>query len=924
MQPRDPIVELHDTRLYSALASSDREYADRITRFVAEIAPILATTQRHFPYYTRHDAHHGFRVVRRMEQVLEPTCLEVGAPGALNPVEMFLLIGAAYAHDLGMTVFPGEADDLLAALGLTQSPGWETDAVLQAHLRREHSRRGGEYINQNALALGVPMNLVSALDTMMRAHNLAISELDALGVAHAAQERELDVRHLAAVVCIGDALEFSDTRVMEGVLDRIKVDPSDSARVSYRENMKHVCVGDSLAVDLDGRVIASGTFAEAEVLALAHQTLDQIEGWVQGYCDIDRRSRRRRLKIRPEPFLRNLSFLGGRFERLGVRLNKRSVIDLIASNAVWKSNAGIAIRELVQNAVEACRYRAHHAGSVDCYTPAVRVEFDRTHRTVTVTDNGCGMSERTVLNNFLTVGSSRSKEASYVQADYAPIARFGIGFWSVFVIASKARVETAAFEPHRGQPDSAARAPGIAFEVSLDELKDYTVFKPITRPSGTRVVLALSDEAAIDDVFAHARATLHCPEIPVTLVFDGEEIAVPRAVPDVSDFDILTGRSRLLDELGVRIFRWRGQLGDSELSLGLAYRMVDGKATFLADQESSLMTVLGTIRSPSTSVCGFSVPLRPDALCIDHPRVGTFHANHRTPKGFEYALDRQQLLPNVASQHFARDIAELFHTGYRQFLASTNSTDPATVAALRDQAQMHGGNVFDTFTEDELSNAAAHHPDLLCFRLFPVRPGGEPRDIQPLHVDLAGLRCLSGTVFTLQTRADVRVQGARFISFDTERPEALQLACETVRNWMTSGQVAQPAYVMEANRLGSMLFDADPDSSVGFVTVALFGALCIQSMSLDRMRFDAAPTNVLAGIQGRWAGAIYLRSFSTPTNKPYLFLGRHRVLVERSSRLARHLLDLHESGRHMRIAETIVHLKEDEAGFAQEVIRELL
>ena len=75
MQPRDPIVELHDTRLYSALASSDREYADRITRFVAEIAPILATTQRHFPYYTRHDAHHGFRVVRRMEQVLEPTCL---------------------------------------------------------------------------------------------------------------------------------------------------------------------------------------------------------------------------------------------------------------------------------------------------------------------------------------------------------------------------------------------------------------------------------------------------------------------------------------------------------------------------------------------------------------------------------------------------------------------------------------------------------------------------------------------------------------------------------------------------------------------------------------------------------------------------------------------------------------------------------
>ena len=71
MQTREPIAELHDTLLYKLLSAIDQEYADRITRFVTGIAPILATTQRHFPYYTRHDAHHGFRVVRRMEQVLD-------------------------------------------------------------------------------------------------------------------------------------------------------------------------------------------------------------------------------------------------------------------------------------------------------------------------------------------------------------------------------------------------------------------------------------------------------------------------------------------------------------------------------------------------------------------------------------------------------------------------------------------------------------------------------------------------------------------------------------------------------------------------------------------------------------------------------------------------------------------------------------
>lgn len=924
MQVRDPIVELHDTQLYRVLADADPDYASRITTFVEVIAPILATTERHFPYYTRHDAHHGFRVARRVEQVVEKSCFEADATNKFTPVEIFLLIAAAYAHDLGMTVFPDEADRLLLTLKLKQSSGWETDPALQAYLRREHSKRGGSYILQNADKLKMPVSLVNALDTMMKAHNFSVAELEALDAAYAAQERQLDIRQLAAIVCIGDALEFSDTRVIEGVLDRIKIDPSDGARVSYRENMKHVCVGDSLAVNDDGRVIVSGTFSEPEVLALAHVTVDQMEEWVQGYCDIDRRSMRRRLAIRPEPFLRNLVFTEGRFERLGVRLNKRSVIDLIASNAVWRTNAGIAIRELVQNAVEACRFRAHHSARVDRYLPGVRVEFDRTNRTVTVQDNGCGMSERTILNNFLTVGSSRSKEVGYLETDYAPIARFGVGFWSVFTIADKARIETAAFEGYRGFPAEASSADGIAFEVSLDELKDYTVFQPVTRPCGTRIVLNFRDAAVFDDIFEQSKAMLLCSEIPVTLVIDSQEIQVPMAVPDVSDTDILGARNRVMEELGVQIFRWRGSLGETELTLGLAYRMEDGRATFLADPSSSLMTAIGGHRYPRTSICGFSVPIRPDSLCIDLMRVGTFHANHRTPKGFEFSLDRQQLLQNEASERFARDITELFHNGYREFLAKTNSRDPAIVADLRDHAQMHGGNVYDVFTGAELTNAALHHPDLLCFRLFPVNQTDNFNQSSPIYIDLSGIRRLTGTVFTLQKRADIRIQGASFISFNPEEPQALGVVYEAVRAWIASGLVSLPAYVIEANRLGSMLFDADPESSVRFVGHSIYGQLCIQAMRLERASFNTAPSNIMTEIQGRWTGTIYLRTFNTPNGKPYLFLGRHRVLVERSSRLAQHLQELVAGGRRMRVAQTIAHLQEDEQGYMPEEIRDLL
>ena len=109
---RDPVEEIKSTKVFSYLALQSSEYADRAIRFVEAIAPILATTVQHFPLYTRHDAHHGFQVVRRLQDVVQDGCFDSGSDKALGAPELFLLIAAAYAHDLGMTVFPGEAPEL--------------------------------------------------------------------------------------------------------------------------------------------------------------------------------------------------------------------------------------------------------------------------------------------------------------------------------------------------------------------------------------------------------------------------------------------------------------------------------------------------------------------------------------------------------------------------------------------------------------------------------------------------------------------------------------------------------------------------------------------------------------------------------------------------------------------------------------------
>src|SRR6202795_4785402 len=121
MQIRDPLEELHDTQLYKRLAELSPEFAERIDVFVSKIAPILATTLRYFPYYTRHDANQGFQVTERIKHVFSRESFNPEAMCSFSAAELFLLIAAAYSHDLGMTVFPGEEDKLAQSLSIPLS-----------------------------------------------------------------------------------------------------------------------------------------------------------------------------------------------------------------------------------------------------------------------------------------------------------------------------------------------------------------------------------------------------------------------------------------------------------------------------------------------------------------------------------------------------------------------------------------------------------------------------------------------------------------------------------------------------------------------------------------------------------------------------------------------------------------------------------
>ena len=116
------------------------------------------------------------------------------------------------------------------------------------------------------------------------------------------------------------------------------------------------------------------------------------------------------------------------------------------------SNKEIFLRELISNASDACdklRFEAIADDSLlsDDSELKIQVEYDKEGRTVTVRDNGVGMSRDEVVTNVGTIAKSGTKEfldqlTGDQSKDSHLIGQFGVGFYSAFIVADKVTLRT--------------------------------------------------------------------------------------------------------------------------------------------------------------------------------------------------------------------------------------------------------------------------------------------------------------------------------------------------------------------------------------------------------------------------------------------------------------------------------------------------
>ncbi|MDB5923824.1 MAG: heat shock protein Hsp90 [Betaproteobacteria bacterium] len=178
-------------------------------------------------------------------------------------------------------------------------------------------------------------------------------------------------------------------------------------------------------------------------------------------------------------------------ETLGFQAEVKQLLKLMIHSLY--SNKEIFLRELISNASDAAdklRFEALTDKALYESDPElkIRVSFDAKARTITVTDNGIGMSRQEAIDNIGTIAKSGTREFfDKLTGDEAKdahlIGQFGVGFYSTFIVADKVTVLTrrAGLTPEHG----------VKWE--SDGSGEYTI-EMIDRPSrGTEVTLHLRE-----------------------------------------------------------------------------------------------------------------------------------------------------------------------------------------------------------------------------------------------------------------------------------------------------------------------------------------------------------------------------------------------------------------------------------------------
>lgn len=451
---------------------------DRAAQLVSRIAVDL-------PGMTVHDISHL--------DALWDTASSV-AEGAVdvNPAEAFVLGASILLHDAAMSLaaFPGGLEqvkstmawkDAVARVKLAAKENKEEkfdpdnlpheimENIVPDILRRLHAERAEELAAQSwSAADGSPVYLIEDSDLrhfygptigqVAHSHWWSVQKLEHelsedLGAFAVRTLHRVDKVKLACLLRVADALHLDSRRAPRFLRAITRPSGFSSLHWSFQERLARP------HIELDAVVFTTGQpfgREDAEAWWLAYDTLNAVDRELRD-VDLLLQSRGREvLKARrvkgagsPEVLARSVQTRGWR--PVDARLQVSDVpriVENLGGSKLYGDDPTVALRELIQNSADAIQARRkYQKRPIDWGLITLDLRQEGDSFWLIIEDNGIGMSEQVMTGPLLDFGTSfwRSPQAmeefpGLMAAGMQAIGRFGIGFFSVFMLGSVVRV----------------------------------------------------------------------------------------------------------------------------------------------------------------------------------------------------------------------------------------------------------------------------------------------------------------------------------------------------------------------------------------------------------------------------------------------------------------------------------------------------
>jgi len=516
-------------------ADARKGLRDAFGRFRDRAADVAAEIKRDLPDFTDHDIGH-------LDALWGTADLIAGDGYPITPVEAFVLGGAFLVHDLGLglAAYPGGLEELKKDVGwrdtvtmllkdqLGRVPSQEDIDSPSEEIEREAKRQ--VLVHQHAkrseqLALlswrdradGAEYHLIDDVDLRLtygpligriaHSHWWPVSKLaEEFGQTIGAHpgcpgDWTVDPLKLACLLRVADASHLDAGRA-SGFRRALR-----RPREGSREHWMFLAKLQQPQLKADRLVFTSTTgfpIEDAEAWWLLHDTLRMVDDELRGVDALLADEGRERFAARSVAGAEDAMRLAELVKTGGwvpvdtkIRVTDvASLVEKLGGKSLYGDEPMVAVRELIQNATDAVRARRIHEGRPDNWGDiTVRLTQEGDCHWLEVEDTGIGMSTDVLTGPFLDFGTTywgsplmQRELPGLLSKGFISTGKYGIGFFSVFMLGDQVRVITRRPDEARAETRVLEFAKGVAARPLLRKAGE----SEIPLEAGTRVRVRLN------------------------------------------------------------------------------------------------------------------------------------------------------------------------------------------------------------------------------------------------------------------------------------------------------------------------------------------------------------------------------------------------------------------------------------------------